>query len=76
MLSPEEYEARANEADADALRWDGNRAMPNMAQLYRDEAQAYHIAAAALRWYAAMEAGGDDYHARQALTAACREATR
>lgn len=36
---------------------------------------AFRIAAAALRWYAKTETGGDDHAERQAMIAACKEAT-
>lgn len=39
-------------------------------------AASYRIAAAALRWYTLTEKGGDDHAARQAIIAACKEATR
>lgn len=39
-------------------------------------ASSYTIAAAALRWYAITETGGDDHAERQAIIAACKESTR
>lgn len=74
-LTAEWCDVRANAAERFAVTMLAVDATDSGALGFMLEAEALRIAAAALRWYERTETGGDDHAERQAIIAACKEAT-